>query len=119
MGASLNKHKKKDDERLEEEGKLRARKASQNNKKMNNGSSKPTNANTNAHEKQVFFMRSFIDKGKVHPAEGFTRGGFNIHFTEAVILDDLPFTFGEKQGIVQLLNYSLPTTCLPSDTSVR
>ena len=53
-------------------------------------------------------MRAFVQRGKESPAQELTKKGFRMHFVKGIIEDDLPFTFGEGQGMSRCFTYILP-----------
>lgn len=59
-------------------------------------------------EAQRKIMSNFVQRGIENPKVEMTRKGFRERFVKGVIMDDLPFVFGEKPGMKEALEYVLP-----------
>lgn len=50
----------------------------------------------------------FVKRGLENPAKTLTQKGFREYYVKAVIQEDLPYSFGDKDGIKALFEYVLP-----------
>lgn len=65
-------------------------------------------------------LKAFVKRGLENPAKTLTRKGFREYYVKAVIQEDLPYSFGNKDGIKALFEYVLPAGfVLPSQFVVR
>ncbi|KIM83528.1 hypothetical protein PILCRDRAFT_6949 [Piloderma croceum F 1598] len=71
-------------------------------------------------EAQRSFMDGFSACGIDNPAKAVTGKGFREHLVKGIIEDDLPYSLGEKAGMLKLFEYVLPRgIATPSHQTVR
>lgn len=64
-------------------------------------------------------MDKFIQRGIDNPKVEMSYAGFRERFVKGVIHDDLPFIFGEKEGMKEVFKYLLPKEYnIPNGTMV-
>jgi len=72
----------------------------------------PTSAHISSSESHLSsnqgIMGAFLERGKTHPERIVTKKVFRENFVKAIIVDDLPFSFGEKIGMKSCFEYVIP-----------
>jgi hypothetical protein len=65
-------------------------------------------------------MDGFSARGIDNPVKAVTSKGFWEHLVKGIIEDDLPYSLGEKAGMLKLFKYMLPHgIATPSHQTVR
>lgn len=65
-------------------------------------------------------MSGFVARGRENPEKQVTRKGFREFFVKGIVEDDLPYTFGEGNGMSRCFTYILPKGYkVPNRTMVR
>src|SRR5882762_8483265 len=71
-------------------------------------------------EAQRTFMDHFSARGLQNPEKTVTSKGFREQLVKGIIEDDLPYSLGEKSGMLKLFDYLLPRgISTPSHQTVR